>query len=387
MRQSTSSPVLSVVVPVHQGDEHLRHVLVALLQSELPRERWELIVVDDASTDNSAEIAAGHADLVVRLTGRPRGPAYARNRGFEVSRGSLIAFVDADVSVHPLAMPRMVEAIEGDATIGAVIGAYDASRTSGRLLSEYRNLLRHIEHQRTAGDTDAFSAGLALVRRDAFIRAGMFDEWRFPRPQSEALELGDRLRFFGYRIVRRLDVQASHLKRWTLREWIRVDFFDRGMSVARLNQLPDFRARANRLYLSTPLDALLAWTTAAALAASGWRGSAQLAMLGAVGATALVVRNANLFSSIARARGVAFAVASVPLHLATCAVRGIALALGRALHHAVGEPQPDAVVQAFAEVGVRTWPPVPAQRPTSRPDVGHPPRTGTGIDREAGVPS
>src|SRR5688500_12315609 len=176
------SPVprrLSVVVPVHQGGGHLREVLVALSRSSLPRETWELIVVDDASTDESTEIAAVHADLVIRLTGRPRGPAYARNRGADASSAQLIAFVDADVLVRPDALPRMLEAMGEDPRIGAVIGAYDAGRTSGRLVSEYRNLLRHVEHQTNSGDTDAFSAGLALVRRDAFLRAGMFDEWRF----------------------------------------------------------------------------------------------------------------------------------------------------------------------------------------------------------------
>jgi hypothetical protein len=57
----------------------------------------------------------------------------------------------------------------------------------------------------------------------------------------------------------------------------------------------------------------------------------------------------------------------------TCAVYGIASAAGRLLYHAVGEPQPAPVVQAFAEVGVRTWPPVPAPR-TPPPSIdGHAP--------------
>ena len=362
----SAPPLLSVVVPVHQGREHLRRVLAAICDSHLERERWELIVVDDASTDGSAEVAAGHADLVVRLTGEPRGPAYARNRGFDVARGSFVAFVDADVLVQPHSLERMLRAIEQDSAIGAVVGTYDARRTSSRLVSEYRNLLRHVEHQRNGGDTDAFSAGLAIVRREAFTRAGTFDEWRFPRPQAEALELGDRLRSLGYRVLRLLDAEATHLRRWTLRDWIRVDLLDRGMSIARLNQLPEFRARADRLYLATPADAVLAWLAVTSLSLATLRQDGSIALLGSVFVLALVLNNANLFAAFAGARGVAFAAAAVPLHLVTCAMYGVASAGGRVLFHAVGEPQPDPVTQAFSEVGFRTWPPVPAPPSPSR---------------------
>ena len=383
--RSASPRRLSVVVPVHQGAEHLRAVLVALAGSTLPRASWELVVVDDGSTDESMEIAAAHADLIVRLTGRPRGPAYARNRGAEASSAPLIAFVDADVLVHADALARMVDAIGDDDGIGAVVGTYDAGRTSGRLVSEYRNLLRHVEHQTHAGDTDAFSAGLALVRREAFLSAGMFDEWRFPRPQAEALELGDRLRALGYRIIRRLDAQGTHLKRWTLRQWIGVDLVDRGMSVSRLNQVRDFRARADRLYLATPIDAFLSWAAVSAAVVAIWRRSAVLSVLALACVLLLILHHGRFFTSLARVRGIAFAVAAVPLHIVTCAVYGVASAAGRALYHAVGEPQPDPVVQAYAEVGVRTWPPVPALRTPPQVDANQQPANGAGEGRARGT--
>ena len=376
---------LSVIVPVHQGAEHLQRVLAALGQSALPGESWELIVVDDASTDGSAEIAAGHADLVIRLTGAPRGPAYARNRGFEVARGTLVAFVDSDVLVHPHAIVRMIEEIHRDPAVGAVIGTYDDRRTSGRLVAEYRNLLRHFEHHRSGGDTDAFSAGLALVRRDAFARAGMFDEWRFPRPQAEALELGDRLRSLGHRIVRRTDAQATHLKRWTFAQWVRSDLLDRSISVARLNQFRDLRARVDRLYSATPIDAVFAWAAAVSIAVAAWRGSLPTVLFGLACIAALVAHNAGLFAALARARGVWFAMAAIPLHVTACAVYGIASTVGRALYHAVGEKQPDAVLQAYAEVGVRTWPPVPARRSPMSSRGSEPTANGSGADRGARI--
>ena len=355
-----SIPAVSVVVPVHQGDEVLGRVLQAIRRScSMLRRSCELIVVDDASTDRSAEIAAGYADLVIRLGGRPRGPAYARNRGFEASRAPLVAFLDADVVVRPDALARMMEALEDDPAIGAVVGTYASDHTSGRLVSEYRNLLRHVEHRLDSGETTAFSAGLALVRRDLFERAGMFDEWRFPRPQAEALEFGDRLLALGYRISRRQDVEAVHLKRWTMRQWIAVDLLQRGIALAQLGQFPSLRARAAHLYLATALDSALAWAVVVAGAGAIGRQSLAWAVGGLACIAALVLHNARLFESLIRARGILFALAAIPLHVVTCAMHGIASTVGRLLFHTIGEPQPDAVTQAYAEVGIRMWPPVP----------------------------
>lgn len=376
-----TTKTISVVVPVYQGGEYLERVLSALCGSELPRESWELIVVDDASTDGSASIAAAKADLVIRLTGRPRGPAYARNRGFEASRGSLVAFVDADVLVDPLALPRMRDAIAEDNAIGAIVGTYDAGQRSGGVVSEYRNLLRHFEHLNNAGDTDAFAAGLALVRRAAFANAGMFDEWHFTRPQAEALELGNRFRSLGYRIVRRPDVLATHLKRWTLRNWLHGDVLDRGMSVARLEEFQALRDRSDRLYLSNSIDMSLAWAALSMSVVAAWLHSAPFAAVAAVSVSAVLMRNLRLFGSFVRARGILFAAAALPLHVVSCAAHGVASTVGRVIYHAVGETQPDPVVQAFAEVGARTWPPIPAPRSTSRADgaPSQPKSAGSGV--------
>ena len=100
-------PYLSIIVPVKNGQTVLPVMLENLSRSELPRESWELIVVDDGSTDDSAAIASEYADLVIRLPGRSRGPGYARNRGVERARGECVVFLDADVVVRPDTLSRI----------------------------------------------------------------------------------------------------------------------------------------------------------------------------------------------------------------------------------------------------------------------------------------
>src|SRR6266566_2166501 len=104
----SSSRSLSVIVPVRDGPATLASALTAILASDLARDDYELIVVDDASSDGSPEVAARYADMVVRLTGRKSGPAYARNRGGELAQGEFLAFVDADALIRPDTLTRMV---------------------------------------------------------------------------------------------------------------------------------------------------------------------------------------------------------------------------------------------------------------------------------------
>lgn len=89
---------VSVVVPVHDGAAHLPRCLAALLRQKA--ERLEVIVVDDASTDDSARIVdelAAH-DPRVRLLrlAESRGAGAARNAGLAAATGEYVAFVDAD---------------------------------------------------------------------------------------------------------------------------------------------------------------------------------------------------------------------------------------------------------------------------------------------------
>src|SRR5436305_1365355 len=78
-------PFLSVVMPVRNGGPTFLLALQAMALSDLPRRSWELVIVDDASTDESPFVAAQYADKVLRLRQGAHGPSYARNRGFELT--------------------------------------------------------------------------------------------------------------------------------------------------------------------------------------------------------------------------------------------------------------------------------------------------------------
>jgi glycosyltransferase involved in cell wall biosynthesis len=157
----SEAPFLSVIMPAHNAAGFLPRTLGALRNSSLPRERFEIIVVDDGSSDETSVIAARYADTVVTLPGRPHGPAYARNRGFEVSRGDIIVFIDSDCVAHQDTLLLFMERFASNPELGALFGSYDDHPPATNLMSQYRNLIHHHVHHRNAGDVETFWAGAA----------------------------------------------------------------------------------------------------------------------------------------------------------------------------------------------------------------------------------
>ena len=227
------APLISVVVPAHDAGKFLGKCIDALMASDLPRSQWELIVVDDASTDETLEIAR-RADKLVCISGHAHGPAYARNRGAEAARAPIVAFVDADVCVHGDSLRRLHDHFDADPSRSAVFGSYDDRPAGTAAHSQYRNLLHHYVHQKSAGETGSFWAGIGAIRASDLRDIGMFDESRYNTAQIEDVELGYRLSRRGRKILLDPSIRGTHLKQWTLSGIIRTDLFNRGIPWVRL---------------------------------------------------------------------------------------------------------------------------------------------------------
>jgi GT2 family glycosyltransferase len=248
---------VSVIVPVHNGAEDLARCLDAVNLSDW--HSFECIVVDDASTDpRIAEIAGSVGARLERLEQR-RGPALARNAGAMKARGDILFFTDSDVVLHSDALGKAVAALESDPGVGAVFGSYDDSPAHDSLLSRYRNLYHHWNHQCGNEEASTFWTGCGAIRREAFLELGGFSP-DYARPSIEDIELGYRLRDAGYRVRLLTAMQCTHLKRWKFWDMLRTDIFRRGVPWVALL----------RRHRSAPADLNLNWraklaTVAAAL--------------------------------------------------------------------------------------------------------------------------
>jgi glycosyltransferase involved in cell wall biosynthesis len=356
-------PYLSVIVPAYQGQNVLPLALGALEASTLPRDQWELVVVDDASTDDTPLVGAEYADVVVHLSGKPHGPAYARNRGFEVTRGEVIVFVDADVCVHPTTLAQFAEIFRTQADVGSVFGSYDDNPPGEGFISQYRNLLHHYHHQMNPGDAETFWAGCGAIRASVFAEAEMYDEWHFPRPQIEDIELGHRIRALGHRILLRPEIQCSHLKRWTFKNMIMTDLKDRGVPWARMLVAQGAMVKSKSLNLKTieKISTALIWLMVLFVFAAIIMRRPQFLFFAFFCLTPVIYVNRPLYGFFERVRGLWFALRVVPVHVLYYVLNGIAAGFGWFLHQLIGGPSPDAVVEAKAEIGLKTWPPTPVK--------------------------
>jgi GT2 family glycosyltransferase len=362
-------------MPVYQGTKVLPASLSALEASDLPRDQWELVLVDDASTDGTPEFAAGYADTIVRLAGKPRGPAYARNRGFEASRGEVIVFVDADVCVHRSTLRQFAEVFDSRPDVASVFGSYDDAPTGAGVVSQFRNLMHHYVHHRNAGEAETFWAGCGAVRASVFAEVGMFDEWHYSRPQIEDIELGRRLRLHGHKILLRPEIQGTHLKRWTLWNMLTTDVRHRGVPWMwlLLKEGPSAGSEALNIRRVEKLcTALIGSTGLALLAAIVLRSLWPLLWI-AIAVLTVASLNAPFYGYMRRVRGLRFAFGSILLHLLCYVVNSISVVSGWFMHALFGEPVPPEDVTAQAEVGVATWPPGPTRPARSVWDSQTPP--------------
>jgi glycosyltransferase involved in cell wall biosynthesis len=224
VKQSPSS-LISVVIPFCNAAAYLEGCLEALRRSDFGD--FELILVNDGSTDSSPEIARRFSDRILTFAS-PHGPAFARNRGVEAAQGEILFFIDADVLCYPDTLSKISAALAADPGLAAMIGSYDNAPLAADFLSRYKNLTHHFVHQTARAEASTFWTGCGAVRRDAFSAAGGFDE-SYRLPSIEDIELGYRLRSQGRRIALCEHLVVKHAKRWTLRSLLKSDIVGRAI--------------------------------------------------------------------------------------------------------------------------------------------------------------
>jgi glycosyltransferase involved in cell wall biosynthesis len=176
VKRPVSSPLVSAVIPVYNRAEKVLAAIASALDQSW--EKLEVIVVDDGSTDGTAESVRSRFGGRVRLLPLPRnrGVSYARNRGIELSRGEFVAFLDSDDLWHPEKTARQLEFMFRHPDLLL-------SQTDEIWIRHGRRVNPCRHHLKPAGEI--FSACLArcvvtpsavMMRRVFFARVGLFDE-------------------------------------------------------------------------------------------------------------------------------------------------------------------------------------------------------------------
>ncbi len=201
----------SIIIRVSDGVESTFQTLRPLL-AEIDSGENEIIVVDDASTDETARLLS-HFGAGLRVVRNEISLGYvgSRNRGAAVARGAHLVFLNNDTTVSPGWLGALVETAEADAEVGAVgsmlLSPDGRVREAGGIVSRDGASLRHGRGQSPddrrlnfAREVDYCSGASLLVRRELFERLGGFDARYAPACYEDA-DLCFGVRSLGFKVV------------------------------------------------------------------------------------------------------------------------------------------------------------------------------------------
>ena len=208
---------VSIVVPVFNSAATIASTVEHLLDQSLPPK--EIIIVDDGSTDATADVLKPFADRINYQFKPNGGPASARNFGARLATAEFIAFTDSDCLPDRNWLSRLLAGFDSQqiAGVGGSVKSIDAS-----LLGEYVDLLRLLEPaEKSNGEIEYLITANACFRREALLAAGMFDE-QFRKPGGEEPALCRRMKELGYQFRSAPQAVVRHHHRQTVGSFLRT---------------------------------------------------------------------------------------------------------------------------------------------------------------------
>jgi GT2 family glycosyltransferase len=224
------------VVPVYNRAAALSACLDSLFRQSYPHDRYEVIVVDDGSSDRTAEVAqaAGSQwDGTLRVLRKANGgPASARNAGIRAAHGDVIAFTDSDCIADANWLSGLI----------AALTAYQVDGVGGPLrnvappgwVSDYLQANVFFRHRVRAGRVDYLVTANVAFRRDALLAVGGFSERK--GAWGEDADLSFRLRAAGYTLALAREGAVTHFGSPTTARQLAAEVFRYGYGNAVLSR-------------------------------------------------------------------------------------------------------------------------------------------------------
>lgn len=220
MNDNRNQPLVSVVIPVKNGGKTVAQCIRSVQRSYY--RNFEIIVVDDHSSDNSGDIARGlHCTVISAPEGS--GANNARNTGARKAGGDILMFIDADILVRRETMLEIVETLE-EPYIDAVVGIYTARHRHESFVSQYKNLWVRYSYLKSSPAIDWLFGSISGIKRKAFENLGGFDVGLLSRDGHDDIELGKRFSRAKLNIILNMDIEVEHLKNYNLGSFIKNEF-------------------------------------------------------------------------------------------------------------------------------------------------------------------
>lgn len=208
-------PYISIIVPVYNSRNSIEKCLKAIRQSTY--KDYELIVIDDGSSDGTSLIAGNYADNVIRH-GRNLGSGCARNSGVNAANGKIIVNIDSDVIIGDDALDKINDYFIKNEEVDALTGMLSQEHPHPNFFSQYKNLYMNYIFGRLPERVTFLYGSICAIRRQAI------------RPWSAVIKygvdtaLGQELISCGRQIAFLKDLKVVHLKKYNLFSFLKNDF-------------------------------------------------------------------------------------------------------------------------------------------------------------------
>lgn len=218
-RGRNKTPDVSVIIAVRNGAHEIRGCVESVLGSRFPREKMELICVDNASTDNTLSVLQSFGSAIQVIQESKRGAGAARNAGIRQASGTFVAFTDADCNVHPDWLANLLNPLRSDQA--CAVGGKILARPQAGFVERFGELI-HDHRQAIQVYRPPYIISMNLAsRRDLLLSMGGFDE-RWIRMQD--VDLSFRLLAAERRLGYCDDAIVYHHNRDTIPKLLREGF-------------------------------------------------------------------------------------------------------------------------------------------------------------------
>ena len=236
-------PLVSIIVPVWNDAPRLIRCLRSLDKQDYPPDRFQIIVVDNGSLDESRDVAASFSRVTVLQEANP-GSYSARNRGLRSAHGDYVAFIDSDCEASPHWLRAAVSAADGIANLGIIAGRVDlvTFQDSASAAALYEFVFAFNQRENAA-------AGLCVTANWLSPRAVLerFHGFDATLKSGGDTDLATRIASAGYRIVYADMAVVHHPARTRLTELCGKR---RRLMGGRWNALDGHQRRLSRLFLA-----------------------------------------------------------------------------------------------------------------------------------------
>ncbi|VAW54773.1 hypothetical protein MNBD_GAMMA06-593 [hydrothermal vent metagenome] len=190
---------LSIITPMYNSGQYIGRMIQALKDLDSPQDQFEIIIIDNGSSDNSVKIVK-EFDLSCSIM-RNASISQMRNAGAEKAKGEILGFIDSDCIVSDDWAKKAIGFIADD--LGVVGGYYGLGDSPGWVEKTWHGLKKNV-----TGDVSFVSAGNMVIKAKLFNEIGGFDE---SVETGEDWDLCQRVIGAGYRVVNQPSLNVKHL--------------------------------------------------------------------------------------------------------------------------------------------------------------------------------